>query len=238
MPADRYYLHDPLLHDSLVIFTGKEHQHLAKVMRVKEGEEIEIVNGRGIIAIGKVKEIKRHETFVYIRQAISHSPPDYRIILVQAMPKLNRLEWILEKGCELGVAEFWTFPTKLSEKKPLTPNQNQRLDQILISAMKQCGIYYLPTLRTFSSMDEIEWVNPAFFGDLDPDAPKLVSCLEKKHVKGVQFVIGPESGFTKEETDFLKEKGVQGVWLNENILRTETAAIAAASILSHCLDFS
>jgi 16S rRNA (uracil1498-N3)-methyltransferase len=156
------------------------------------------------------------------------------LILCQGIPRFNRLETILEKGTELGVTEFWLFSGVLSEKEEFSPNQHKRMEQILISAIKQCGRLDLPSIVLKPPL--LDWPplsGTLFFGDTAPDAPwiwKLPPPLAGKDP--VYLFIGPESGFHPRESAHLQEKlGATGVKLHDNILRTETASLTGLSLL-------
>src|SRR5258708_13297326 len=69
-----------------------------------------------------------------------------QIILAQGLPRMNHLEWIVEKGTELGVSAFWLFPGLLSEKVALSDNQHTRLQHLILAATNQCGRLTLPEL--------------------------------------------------------------------------------------------
>lgn len=166
---------------------------------------------------------------------VTEAPPPYRLILAQAIPRTNRLEFILEKGTELGMTEIWLFASARSERRNFSEHQEARLKNITIAALKQCGRLFLPTIVMLPQIKD--WPKlpyPAFFGDTQPSAPILASAFQKHDgCQEVLFCIGPESGFTPEETTLLQTHGANGVKLHPNILRTDTAALAALSLLSH-----
>jgi len=234
MPENRFFIPEPLINE---LEMPKEELHHLLVMRKKIGDPIEIVNGRGELAIGTIVNLGRNGAKVRIDQV--KTPPEtetHPLILAQALPRFNRLEIIIEKGVELGISAFWLFPAARSEKKSLSAQQKRRLEQISIAALKQCGrldlppILEKPTLKQWS-----EGRATKFFGDLNPAAPPFWHCLQNISLQneGALFFIGPESGFTEEEEHYLKSGlGAMGVKLHANILRVDTAAIVAISYLS------
>ena len=222
MPHDRFYIDTSLKNQ--ISLQGDEHHHLTRVMRKKEGDTIELINGHDTLALGKIQSISKKESLIDIIKTETHESQLPPLILIQALPKLPLLELIIQKGTELGVSEFFLYPSMLSEKKDLSPTQMKRLNHILISAMKQCGRLDLPTIKMgFPKLDI-----PLFFGDLSERAP----LLSQKAELPAALAIGPEKGFTEKELNELKEKG-QGVRLSPYILRTETAAITGLSILAN-----
>lgn len=221
MPHDRFYIDSPL--EDTVILEGEELHHLAHVMRKKEGDEIELVNGKNSLAIGTITAIDKKKAAITLNHVETREPLLPNLTLIQALPKLPLLELVLQKGTELGVSHFYIYSAERSEKKDLSPNQEKRLQTIVIGAMKQCGRLDLPS---------IQWgfpiiIGPAFFGDLRPGAPTLSSVATLP----ATLIIGPEKGFSNKETIFL-EKIAQGIRITPYTLRTETAAIAGLSILA------
>ncbi len=225
MPADRFFIPSPLKAPTVVL-EGEELHHLAKVMRVRLGETIEIVNGQGELAEAEVIALDKKTAELKIISRQTAPPPPQILILAQALTRPSSLEWIVEKGTELGADEFWLFPGDRSEKKELSPSQLRRLETILINALKQCGRLYLPKIVLMPSLDKWQAPNGSlFFGEISSEA----KLLQGPFAKTVMFFIGPEKGFSPEETKLLAKLKAKGISLHENILRAETAAIAALS---------
>lgn len=235
MPVERFYLDDPLLDQSLVKLEETEFHHLVRVLRGRVGDEIELVNGKGILAQAKIKTLQKTHALVEIESIQKTEEHSHQLILAQALPKPNRLDFILEKGTELGVTQFWLFPGEQSAKKDFFPNQMERAKALTIAAMKQCGrltlpeIIIKPALKQWSSLNSL-----SFFGDVLPSAPLLSQFQSIIHQSdALLFIVGPESGFSQKETEMLISLQAKGVKLHHHILRTDTAAIASLSLLSH-----
>jgi len=234
MPAERYYQSHPLGLNEIVVLDGKEHHHLVHVMRVKLNEIVEIVNGTGVLASAQIINISKNHAELQIVDRQESSAPSWNLHLVQAITRMNRLDTILEKGTELGVTKFTLFPGEKSERNGITPSQMERLEWITISALKQSGRLYLPKLYTLSSLFELPLAPPVFYGDLHSYAPKLMEVWKDVEPgNDITFLIGPESGFSEKEHNYLKNSEALGVSLHPNILRSETAAIAACALISH-----
>lgn len=236
MPVERYFLEEPLTLNSKKTLKETEFHHLAHVLRTREGETVEIVNGQGVLAYATVESIQRDKALLSIDKVEESSNVAPRLILAQAMPKPNRLDFILEKGTELGVSEFWLFPGQLSAKKELYPNQIERAKTMTVAAMKQCGRLFLPSIEIKPALKQ--WNRPegtSFFGDVNPEALPFLRTWQQLLEKPAPFIffVGPESGFTDDEHLLLRKMGAQGVKLHENILRTDTAALMAMSLLSY-----
>lgn len=236
MPVDRFFIDQEFSQGQTLEITEKEFHHLARVVRKEPGDRIELVNGRGALAQGVIEKIGKRSCLVDTQDVAYQPRPKFNLILAQGMTRTQKLDDIIEKGTELGVSEFWIFPGKLSEKKVLTDNQISRLKQITISALKQCGRLWLPKILQKKAL--IDWKSPDipfYFGDLNPEAPKLVSLFHPS--TEALFCVGPESGFSPGEIEQLRLLGACGVSLNTNTLRAETAAITAVGILASLAEF-
>lgn len=225
MPQDRFYLDAAFQTDQTLTLEESEFHHL-RVLRIAPDEEIDLVNGRGDLAKASVLKLAKHSANLRILSSTHRAPPSPPIILAIALLRMNKLEWAIEKTTELGADAFLLYPADNSEKDDLSPNQLERLRHLAISALKQCGRLYLPSL-TLTTLDKI-LLNPAqiLYGDVHPDAPLIPTAPTEPTL----FISGPEKGFSKGEEELLRAKGM-GVKLNDNILRAETAPLAALSIL-------
>jgi len=237
MSAERYFHQQRFQERDSIILDGQEYHHLVHVMRAHIGDRIELVNGQGQLGSGTVIQMNKRQATIVLEKVIMKPLSPVQLILVQAIPRVNRLEFILEKGTELGMTEIRLFPSTRSEKRNFTEHQLNRFEGILVAALKQCDRLYLPKIVLMPHI--FEWDNaslPAYFGDVSPLATPLVDVWSQRdHQKGAMFCVGPESGFTEEEEVLLKQKGFVGVKLHTNILRTDTAGIAALSIMSQFL---
>ncbi|MFN4174307.1 MAG: RsmE family RNA methyltransferase, partial [Parachlamydiaceae bacterium] len=152
--------------------------------------------------------------------------------IVQGIPRLNRIYIILEKGCELGMTEIIFYAAELSEKTAISENQFKRFETILINAMKQSGRLYLPKITLMNELESIVQKNgdkSQFYGDVGKEALPLIKYDLKG---GIVFYVGPEKGFSDSEEKKLKSFNVKGVSLSQNVLRTDTAPLAALAIIS------
>jgi 16S rRNA (uracil1498-N3)-methyltransferase len=224
---NRFYVNASF--DESTKIEGTEFHHLVHVMRIQAGDEIEIVNGRGNLACARVEKMdKRSAHLTILHREISPKPePSIRIGL--AFIRMERLEWAIEKGTELGADAFTLFPAEHSEKKQLSVHQFDRLIHIAIAAIKQCGRLYLPEINIAPSLNDLLQSDALIlFGDT---APEILPLSLIPYCSSVLFISGPEKGFSEDELGLLQQHA-QGVSLSKNILRAETAPIAALSILS------
>ncbi|MBA2728529.1 MAG: 16S rRNA (uracil(1498)-N(3))-methyltransferase [Parachlamydiaceae bacterium] len=236
MPVERYFVESVLSKDDEIILEGLEFHHLTNVMRSKVGESVEVVNGNGTLATSSILRIEKKKAVLGISELVSDPKPNHQIILLQGIPRLNRLDTIVEKGTELGMTELWLFPGERSERKELSESQVSRLKSVSVAAIKQCGRLYLPQIEMKPAL--AKWQTPTlpiFFGDLSPKAPLLTDVIFKISEPKIIFCTGPESGFSENEEKLLIDLGATGVKLHSNILRTDTASLTALVLITHHL---
>jgi 16S rRNA (uracil1498-N3)-methyltransferase len=235
MPAYRFFKKKAFESQQTLIIEDDEFHHLKNVMRHKEGDHIEIINGMGGLAFAEIMEIKKRHATVAISQ-VEFFTKKQDIILLQAEPKIHKLELIIEKGTELGMSELHLFKGEKGVQK-LTEEKLTRLELKAISALKQSGRYYLPVIKIVPPIKNWEIsFHHAYYGEVHIGAPplykKLPTCLD---ASAIYFCCGPEAGFSEKETSDLKEKNFKGISLHTNVLRAETAPLVFLSLMHHHL---
>jgi 16S rRNA (uracil1498-N3)-methyltransferase len=228
MPANRFYYNGPLLPEATLSLSESEHHHL-RVMRLEVGEEIEIINGMGAIGTAQIEAVKKNSSEVRVQKVIQEAPLPSRITLLIPLMRPNKLEWIVEKGTELGANALHFYGADYSEKDDLSANQLERLHNLSLAALKQSGRLFLPSIEVVPSLKRalIE-EGTYYFGDTGGSCPSLLNIKRGKHTS---LVTGPERGFSAAELTTLRA-AAQGVSLSTHILRAETAPIAAISVLA------
>jgi len=230
MPHNRFYSPERFEKSQEIILKDDELKHF-KVMRLEVNDTCEIVNGMHQLAIAEVKSSQKSQALLVVKKVIKKPPPLTNILCI-AFLKAKKLELILEKATELSITEFWIYKAEKSEIKEIKKNQIERFEKILISALKQCGRFDLPKITFYQSVQKLpKFKGLSFYGDTSENAPLFYSLLKGEKPK--LTLIGPESGFSKKEITYFNESGFMGVKLSEFILRVETAAITAASLMSH-----
>lgn len=234
MPENRFYTTETLSGKTTLSLHDEELRHLA-VMRASPKDKLEIINGKGELAIARLLSLNKKEARLEISSLLKVEPPSFPLAIAQGIPRPSRLDIILEKGTELGMTELLLFPGQQSEKTSFTEDQQRRIEKVLIAAIKQCGSLWLPKVTLMPPL--LEWKDlpyKSYFGDVSKDAPLLLSeWMKNPPEKGVLFIVGPEKGLTGEEEGYLRELGGTGVSLHKNILRTDTAPLCALSLMSH-----
>lgn len=226
--SERFYLNGNWKEGDTARLEGTEHHHMIHVVKIRVGEEVELLNGRGLRGVCVLKTSDKRSALLEV-QAVKQEPlPPPRFILALPLMRPSKLEWVIEKGTEIGADAFWLYPADHSEKEALSEHQLERLGHIAISAMKQCGRADLPPIRLLPGLKELlqEAPLPRLFGDVELSGKKLSELRPQTAL----FITGPERGFSQDETALLKLKG-QGVHLPTHTLRAETAPIVALSML-------
>lgn len=235
MPHDRFYSEKELVQGDTLLLEGEEFHHLSRVMRARVGDILECFNGRGALAETKLKYLEKNAATLEVLSVTKVDRPEKQLIIAQGFPRQNRLDTILEKGCELGMDEIWLFPADRSEKGEASSNKQIRMRNILVNASKQCGQLWIPGIKLLPRLadwDKLEM--DAFFGDVSDEAELFQTVWFRDPPKrGSIFFVGPESGFSDKEHAKLKSLGAKGVKLHKHILRTDTAPLSALALMSH-----
>lgn len=208
--------------------TGEEHLHCSKVKRHKIGDEIHVINGRGRKYVTLIKDIKRAETILEVKE-VKEFPKENIDIIIGISPTKNasRLEWFVEKATEIGVSQIYIIQCERSEKKSV---KEERLFKIVTSALKQSGRYWLPKIQYFNDFYSVPFEKElknfnTYIAHCEKEEPHLQSVIESG--KPTFVAIGPEGDFTQQEISYALEAGCKPVSLGSNRLRTETAGLYA-----------
>ena len=195
---------------------------------MKEGDEVSVVDGKGKRFRCVITEAHPKHTAVEIvdfEELPSHWGVD--ITLAVAPTKhADRMEWLLEKAVEIGVDHVVLLKCERSERKVM---KLDRLEKVMVSAMKQSLKGVLPTLTEVSRFKDFVTQHDGdcqrFFGYCSAEYPRLEFCREYKPGCNVVIMIGPEGDFSPSEVDLAVKSGFVPVTFGESRLRTETAAL-------------
>jgi 16S rRNA (uracil1498-N3)-methyltransferase len=208
-------------------------RHAREVLRLQEGDEIELFDDAGAIATGTLVFVGSKELAALVKRL---DPPQssagLRVTVASAVPKGERADWMVEKLSELGVAAFIPLSTERSVVKPEGKNKVDRWIRIATESAKQsrrAGVMRVDELRTVA--DVVREQRPALYLSTAPDAKPIQSVLSGDgDLETLMFLIGPEGGWTDAEIQLFATSGIQAAKLTSTILRIETAAIAAAAV--------
>lgn len=205
-------------------FDESEYRHAILACRYQVGYTIEFTNGEGIIATGKISQISKKEFTAEIIQQEHINRQIEKSLYVGILKHPDRLEWMVEKCAELGVKKLVLMKCDRTEKNKI---HQDRLEKIAISALKQSHDAWLMKIAYTSFDEALEQVDFAGIAYCDSAENKIpLHQWDAIH----PIFIGPEGDFSKNEINKALEKGFASLDLGKKILRTETAAMVAASI--------
>ena len=230
--APRFYTPDTEFHlGETARLTDKARHHAGRVLRMVAGERAVLFDGRGNEAGGPISFDDKGAGILVedIRRPETESP--LRMTLMQALVSLEKMDWILEKAVEAGVAEIVVFPSERSVVKLAAERLAKRMahwEDVIVSACEQCGRASVPALAFKQKPQEAfsSKTCPARY-ILSPGetaAPKLTGLEE------VAFAVGPEGGFSEDEIALARSLGWQSALIGPRVLRTETAGLVALSL--------
>jgi 16S rRNA (uracil1498-N3)-methyltransferase len=211
------------------------------VLRLRPGDTLTLLDGGGGEYSATVAQIARREVTVSLgerQEGLANPTPPLTLCI--GMLKAAKLETVLQKGVELGVATFQPLITErsVSLAEELSATRRRRYETIVAEALEQCGGAWLPDLREPLPLVEALTLVPSGAVALIPweqvkDQP-LSSALRRlraqRHITGLWLFVGPEGGFSAAEIAMAHEHGALPVTLGRRILRAETAAIAAVTL--------
>ena len=225
----RFYV--PSIENEELELSELDSKHAIRVLRLKEGDDVTVMDGKGILAEGVIMDENVKKTKFKVNKADFYDPP-LKLILAFSPTKSNdRNEWIVEKGTELGMTDCYPIFTYHSERRKWNTD---RMHKIAVSAMKQSGNPWLPQLHEAQSFDN-------FLKTIPFEGVKMMAhCGEAEKMrisdlanplKNQLILIGPEGDFSIEEIKKATQHHFQFVDLGNLTLRTETACITALSVM-------
>ena len=236
----KFFIPHEKITDTQIIIDTEDVAHITRVLRLGVGDTLTCCDSRGTDYDVKISNVEQKRIITdIIGSKKSDAEPNIKVTLFQGLPKASKMEYIIQKNTELGVSEI--VPVKLSrcvvkiDKKKDEEKKLDRWQKISESAAKQSGRGIIPEIKPFMTLDEV--ISAAndfdlFFVPYECEEQKTLKevLLSENNVKTVGFVIGPEGGFDKAETEKLQAAGIPTVTLGKRILRTETAGEAVLAM--------
>lgn len=230
----------PLAH---VTLSENESHHLLHVLRVKAGQKVEVFNGEGGTGLATVEAADRGAIAVQILERSEQKRPAVQFALIQALPREQKMDLIIQKATELGASEILPVTTEhavVQLKQDRSEGKRERWEKIALNAAKQCGTAWLPKISPFQAL-------PAFLNTHNRFDALLVCALDEhtqpirdaiqsikaRPVSSVGVLVGPEGDFSAAEMEAIHAAGALAVSLGGHVLRSETAAIYALSVLRY-----
>jgi 16S rRNA (uracil1498-N3)-methyltransferase len=226
----RFYLPQPLAPEARVTLAGEEAHHAARVVRVREGEEVELFDGRGVSMFGEVETVNRDEVIVRLTRPVeTRRESPLAITLAMAVIQLEKFELALQKATELGVAAIVPVITdRIELRLERFRGKGERWERIVFEAVKQSGRAVIPWLEApveFADAIARGGAKVLFDADVEPSPP--ASSLD-----AVTLFIGPEGGWSDDELALARQHEVTFARLGPRRLRAETAAIVACTMFA------
>lgn len=242
----RFFVDQTQIANQEITITGSDVNHIKNVLRMNIGEEISISDGKGKDYFGKIKEFSKDTVVVAVENSWdSYVELPCEIYLFQGLPKADKMELIIQKAVELGVYSVVPVVTKrtivkLDQSK--AEKKVSRWQNIAQSASKQAGRGIIPKVELPVSFGEALFMAKNLESSIIPyekaegmeQARAIIKSMKDK--KSIGIFIGPEGGFDEKEIEEAKAAGVIPMTLGHRILRTETAGLAALSILMFEMD--
>jgi 16S rRNA (uracil1498-N3)-methyltransferase len=205
----------------------EESKHSIRVLRLKAGSQVELLNGKGISALAEIDDDHPKKCRLRILSSEFYPPAKQEIHLALAPTKnMDRMEWLVEKATEIGLSKLTFLKCDHNERGQL---KLDRLEKIAISAMKQSKRYYLPEISEIIPFKSFVEEHPdGYIGHCYPATKLELAVLSESRV----FLIGPEGDFSENEVSIALQNGYEAVSLSDFRLRTETAALISVMKLS------
>lgn len=237
----RFFVPPEAVKGSSIVIGGKEAHHILDVMRLKVSDTVVTFDGTGKEYKGVIREVSRNSLTVEIKDVrIPAGGESGRITLLQAMPKKEKMDYIVEKATELGVHAIApvitarTIPDWSESKKKA---QSERWAKIAREAAKQCSRLDIPSISPISDFaDSIKAYadfDMKMIAVLNDETVSVKSAMAGFTTGKIAIAIGPEGDFTSEEVSMAKDCGFKPVSLGSRVLKSDTAGLALLAILNY-----
>ncbi len=236
----RFFIAKEQISGDYINIIGDDVKHIKKVLRLREGEEIEVCDGEGEDFECKIESLSDDGVkALIINRFPNTAEAPIEITVYQGMPKNDKMDYIVQKCVELGVCRIIPVITKRAVSIPRdAEKKTARWQRIADEAAKQCGRGVLPTVEnTISFSDAIKEMSDEGVLSLMPyeceREGSLSALLKSTDKKKINVFIGPEGGFDESEVEKARAAGIATVTLGPRILRTETAPLAVCSAIMY-----
>jgi 16S rRNA (uracil1498-N3)-methyltransferase len=224
----------PDIQGNIISLGQQESRHCITVLRFRQGDRINVVDGKGLFCEGIIRKADARQCQVeLLDMQHDYGKNDYYIHLALAPVKSHdRFEWFLEKATEIGIHEISPVICKRSERSSV---RLSRAEKVIISAMKQSGRAYLPRLNRESPLAD-------FMKSCRQSVKMIAHCAAGNRISIINelsrpadicILIGPEGDFTQDEIRQALQYNFTEVSLGDNILRTETAGLVVCTLVNY-----
>ncbi|MFV0521274.1 MAG: 16S rRNA (uracil(1498)-N(3))-methyltransferase [Mangrovibacterium sp.] len=231
-----HLFYTPNITGTVYVLPEEESKHAIRVLRMQEGDKLRLIDGIGGFYEASILEANQKRCQIQVEHKIENFSQrnNYLHIAVAPTKNIDRMEWFLEKATEIGIDEITPILCAHSERKVI---KTDRLEKIIVSAMKQSYKAFLPKLNPLMPLKDLlatDFDGGKFIAHCyDGEKRLFKQSLDKE--KNL-ILIGPEGDFTEDEVQQALTNEFLSVSLGKSRLRTETAALAACHTVSVMLD--
>jgi 16S rRNA (uracil1498-N3)-methyltransferase len=231
MSAPFFYEPDLNINSSHFTLSEETSKHCIQVLRMKNGEALQLTNGRGLLCTATIGSEDKKKAVAIITKTEQITPPAKQIcIAISLLKNTSRFEWFLEKATEIGITHIQPL---LCTRTEHTRFKTERMQGILAAAMLQSQQTWLPVLGAPIALEKYTadstW-QQKLIAHCEENTKQFISELPV--LSSTEILIGPEGDFTPAEIESAVQKGYLPVSLGETRLRTETAGIVATTLLA------
>jgi 16S rRNA (uracil1498-N3)-methyltransferase len=238
----RFFLPPEHITGQQVFFPKEEAHQIMHVLRLAEDDQVAVLDNSGVVQHVK---LRIDSTTLTVSGMITEtqpvlSEPKTHLSLYFGLTSREKVEWILQKGTEIGVSAFYPFASSRTLGKPVSVSINklERWERIIKEAAEQSGRGILPELHPpkglavcFSEAPKDHDASLIAYEAADENAQRLPDALEGLSGASIALFVGPEGGFSAEEVQLGLEAGCRVISLGARILRMETAAIVFPALV-------
>lgn len=236
----RFFVTPEEMQPGFLVLTGENAAH-AKVLRLKNGEEVLVCDGQGNECVCTVSDVSPGQISLVVNsRQESSSEAAVQVSVYMAFPKADKLEHVIQKATELGAYEIVAFPSARCISKPDEKSLKKKLERwqkIAASAAEQSGRGRIPQVVVLESyaqaLERAAQADKAILFYENERATTLRMALEEGSYKTVSLLTGPEGGLETAEVEKAKDAGLQICTLGSRILRCETAPLCALSAVMY-----
>ena len=236
LPEKAFYVKPNNIINERFFLCEDESKHALKVLRLRIGDLIILIDGRSTGYIAEIKGVNKKKISGNIKKVVKNLGENKNTIhIYPALFKKSRFEILLEKATELGVKEIHPL---ILERSVLKNIDLDRCKKILIASAKQCRRSFFPKIHEPKSLEILFNTKKKYTYyacHLDSDLNLLPSNIPS--IYPINVIIGPEGGFSESELGLMEEEGIKFFSLGERRLRSETAAITSLVLLNKIVDF-
>lgn len=230
MEIRRFFVDGSDIANGKITLGGDEFLHMTKVLRYKVGYKAIVCANDGIERLCSIERIDKDFAVLSIDEERVQDKKNCHITLFAGLLKNNKLDFAIQKAVELGVDEVYPF---VSDNCAETKFSCNRANKIALESAKQCGSAYLTKVGELTTLkqilDNLQVFDRVLFAYEDERKNRIKDCSDG--AKHVALIVGPEGGFTPQETQYASQQGASIVTLGKRILRAETASIVACTLL-------